>query len=196
MVTSFLTPLIQLIKRPGAAKIPPDSRSHRFVAVIDCILNQNVRDAGAAGSPAINFELLQLCHEHHVGILQMPCPEIAALGFKRARKPGQTIRAALDTELGRKHCAEIARTVADRIASQVAAGDQLLAILGGNPLSPGCAVHIEETGLRPDSGIFIKALQSELGSRGLSPSFRGIRDYAPELLAEDLLWFRQLLTST
>ena len=194
MVTSFLTPLIQRMKRHNAVKTPSDGRSHRFVAVIDCILNQNVRDAGAACSPAMNFELLQLCHEHHVGILQMPCPEIAALGFKRARKPGQTIRAALDTELGRKHCAEIASTVADRIVSQVAAGDQLLAILGGNPLSPGCAVHIEEAGLRAESGIFIKALQTELGRRGLSPSFRGIRDYAPELLTEDLLWFRNLLT--
>ena len=75
-----------------SSALPVDRRSRRFVAVIECILNQNARDLGAACCPAINIELLNLCHEHEVGVMQMPCPEIAALGFKRARAPGQSIR--------------------------------------------------------------------------------------------------------
>ena len=126
-----VTLLKNLIKRARPDR-SPDVRGRRFVAVIDCILNQNARDAGAAQFPAINFELLQLCHEHHVGILQMPCPEIAALGFKRVRPPGQSIRDALDTESGRQRCSEIAMGVADRIEAGLAEGDVLLAVLGGN----------------------------------------------------------------
>ena len=63
-----------------------DCRQRRFVAVIECILDQNVRDRGAASFPAMNQELLQILHEHGIGILQMPCPEIAALGPERSQE--------------------------------------------------------------------------------------------------------------
>ncbi len=194
MASSLHLPLLQRLTAPLRARRPADGRGHRFVAVIDCILNQNVRDAGAAEFPAMNFALLELCHEHAVGILQMPCPEIAALGFPRTRPVGQTIRQALDTENGRRTCAALAVGVAERIAGQLAAGDRLLAILGGNPRSPGCAVHGDGKGVHADSGVFIQELQGELGRRGLTPPFRGIRDARPELLAEDLLWLRQLIS--
>ena len=163
-----------------------DPRSRRFVAVIDCILNQNARDCGAACFPAMNFELLQMCHAHNVGILQMPCPEIAALGFKRARKPGQSIREALDTDAGRRRCAELATEVVDRIDVYLAEGYELLAILGGNPRSPGCAVLNSGEVLLGDSGVFIKELQAELRKRKLTVLFMGLRDHDPELLAQDL----------
>jgi predicted secreted protein len=74
-----------------------DSRSNRLVAVIECIINQNARDAGAAIFPAINWPILSLCNEYNVGLLQMPCPEIGFLGSKRKRQPGQSITDALYT---------------------------------------------------------------------------------------------------
>jgi predicted secreted protein len=172
-----------------------DIRGRRFVAVIDCVLNQNVRDSGAARFPAMNLELIQLCHAHHVGIVQMPCPEIAALGFKRARLPGQSIRDALDTEAGRRRCAALAVEVSERVETCLAAGYELLAILGGNPRSPGCAVHAGDHGLSCDAGVFMQALETELRKRNHAPTFRGIRDHDPELLRQDLQWFRDLLES-
>ena len=184
--------LKQLIKRVVSLRRPGDVRGRRFVAVIDCILNQNARDCGAARFPAMNFELLQLCHEYRVGVLQMPCPEIAALGFKRERNSGQTIRDALDTVQGRRCCADIASAVVDRIGIYRAEGYPLLAILGGNPRSPGCAVHECAEGLRVDSGVFTKALQAELRNRNLEVIFKGIRDHDPELLKQDLQWLREL----
>lgn len=190
---TLLNNRIHLIKLPVRSNRVPDLRSRRFVAVIDCILNQNARDAGAARFPAMNFELLQLCHEHQVGILQMPCPEIAVLGFKRARAPGQTIRNALDTEAGRQRCAEIATQVVDRIEAFRAGGYVLLAVLGGNPQSPGCAVHEGESGLRNDSGVFMKQLQAEFQKRNLDATFKSMRDHDPQLLKEDLQWFRDAL---
>ena len=182
----YLKQAVKRIMSPCRPYRVNDARSYRFVAVIDCILNQNVRDCGAARFPAMNFELLQLCHEHKVGVLQMPCPELAALGFKRARKPGQTIREALDDEAGRRCCAELACSVADRIETYRAEGCQLLAILGGNPRSPGCAVHLGNDGLHADSGVFMQELHEELRRRGMETVFMSIRDHDPELLKKDL----------
>jgi predicted secreted protein len=190
--TTLLKKLFRLTKSPQDGHDVQDGRSRRFVAVIDCVLNQNARDCGAARFPAMNFELLRLCHEHHVGVLQMPCPEIAALGFKRARKPAETIRAALDTAAGRRCCAEIASAVADRIEIYLAQDYKLLAIVGGNPRSPGCAVHDGKDGLLVASGVFMKELQSELRTRNVETLFKGMRDSEPELLEQDLQWLRKV----
>lgn len=173
-----------------------DPRGQRFVAVIECILDQNVRDAGAARFPAMNFEVLKLCHQHHVGILQMPCPEIDALGPERRRPPGQSLRAALETPESQHRCSELAREVTNRIGNRIARGDRLLAIVGGNPRSPGCAVHCSPDGLAPESGVFLKALQVELGRRGREVPFLPMRDGDPRLLADDLEELRRALAAS
>jgi len=180
-----------LLGKPGE---PADPRNRRFVAVIECTLNQNVRDAGAACFPAMNFKLLELCQQHGVGILQMPCPEIAALGSGRQRPPGQSLREALDSENGRFQCHILASETADRIDGYLAQGNELAAVLGGNPRSPGCAVHEAQSGLGADSGVFMKALQAELRRRGHDAPFHGIRDHDPALLREDLMWLKQRLS--
>jgi len=190
-----LKSVIRKIRSGATSAALPDCRGGRFVAVIDCILNQNVRDRGAASFPGMNFELLQLCHEQGVGVMQMPCPEVLALGFERKRPAGTTIRQALDTEAGRRSCSDLAASVAERIQAALAEGSRLLAVLGGNPLSPGCAVHDDERGLLLESGIFMQELQRELRLRGIDVPFRGMRDASPEMLAEDLQWFRNLLTA-
>jgi len=191
----FRKPIATLKGFLGRPEAPPDPRSCRFIAVIECMLNQNARDTGAACFPAMNFEVLRLCHEHNIGLLQMPCPEIAALGFERKRPPGQSLRAALDSAEGRARCHELAVETADRIDAHRARGDDLVAILGGNPRSPGCAVHATPDGLTDDSGVFLKALQAELRRRGNEVPFRGMRDYDARLLEEDLAWLRETLSS-
>ena len=192
-LTIRLKELLKWVKSPPATDLVPDARGRRFVAVIDCIFNQNAHDSGAARFLAMNFKLLELCHEYRVGVLQMPCPEIAALGFKRARKADQAIRDALDTEAGRQRCEKIASEVADRIEIYLAQGYELLAILGGNPKSPGCAVNECKDHSLVNSGVFMTLLQTELRNRNLEPLFKGIRDHDPELLEQDLQWFRDLL---
>jgi hypothetical protein len=177
----------------GVSPQPTDERSRRFVAMIECALNQNARDTGAACFPDMNFPLLELCHRYGVGILQMPCPEVAALGPGRKRPPGQSLRAAMDSEAGRSTCRALAREVSDTIDAYAARGCELVAVLGGNPLSPGCAVHQGEDGLRAESGVFMQALQTELRRRKYDPAFRGMRDYDPEQLREDLAWLQERL---
>jgi len=168
-----------------------DHRSGRLVAVIECILNQNARERGAATYPAINQAILQLCLQYDIGLLQIPCPEMKFLGLRRARPAGTTLRACLDTAAGQHCCQAISRELADRLQDYIQNGYQLLAILGGNPDSPGCAVHHErgqqgKERLADHSGILMLALQAELRKRALEVPFVGIRDYRPELLSDDL----------
>ena len=186
-------PISTLKNLLGRSAASADVRGRRFIAVIDCVLNQNARDAGAACFPAMNFELLQLCQRHGVGVLQMPCPEMAALGPERKRLPGQSLREALASAPGRACCSELAADTADRIEGFLESGCELLVVLGGNPRSPGCAVLQGADGLCSESGIFMQALQEELRRRGREVRFRGIRDHDPELLRHDLVWFQELL---
>ncbi len=182
-----------LMKSKTSNRVRQDCRSGRFVAVIDCILDQNVRDSGAASFPAMNLELLQLCHRYDVGILQMPCPEIFVLGPRRECPPGLGLRDTLDTGQGRCQCAVLANEVADRIETRLTLGSELLAVIGGNPRSPGCAIHNGTDGLRGESGIFMKALQTEMRHRGHDPVFIAMRDSESGFLQEDLALFERLL---
>ena len=171
-----------------ARQAPGDVRGRRFVAVVDCILNQNSRDCGAARCAALDIDLVSLCHTHGVGILQMPCPEIAALGMLRCRPPELSLHAALATPAARGVCTQLASDIADRIETYLDAGYSLLAILGGNPRSPGCAVGAADCRDDDGSGIFIAALRDELRRRQRTVAFRGIRDSNPEWHAADLRW--------
>ncbi|MBN2367122.1 MAG: hypothetical protein JXL67_13210 [Calditrichaeota bacterium] len=190
----MLRSLFNRIRRKIGLSYRKDNRGRRLVAVIECIINQNARDAGAATFPAMDWDVVRLCNQYHVGILQLPCPEIHFLGFDRNRKPGESIRNALDTEAGRESCRKISMEIADRFQTYINQGYQILAILGGNPESPGCAVHIKEGALLANSGVFMKELQDELHKRSIDIPFQGIRDSDPDMLAEDIEWFRKILS--
>jgi len=186
----FKTLYKKLCERIGLTYVN-GNRSRRLVAVIECILNQNARDAGAAKFPAISWPILCLCNEYNVGILQMPCPEISFLGFERKRQPGQSIREVLDTFDGRNCCRKLSIDIVNRIEDYIVQDYELLAILGGNPKSPGCAVHSENGIPLSNSGVFMQELQGELRKRSIEVPFRGIRDYDAEMFAKDIEWVRR-----
>lgn len=190
----FKTLYKKLFERTGFTPIN-DNRSGRLVAVIECIFNQNARDAGAANFPAINGPILDLCNEYNVGIIEMPCPEIRFLGFERKRQSGQSIRDALDTVEGRNCCRKISIDIVDRIEDYTQQGYQLLAILGGNPKSPGCAIHCQDRHLLANSGVFMKELQDEFRKRRIEVPFKGIRDSEPEMFAQDIEWVREIFSA-
>ena len=177
-----------------------DQRSSKFIAAIDCILNQNSRDFGAANYPAMNKAVLQLCMKYDVGILQIPCPEMIFLGLMRKRLQGESIRDVLDTEAGRKCCRNLSINIADRIQDYLENKTRILAVLGGNPESPGCAIHFESSdkdkkSLAIQSGVFMKEFHKELCKRSIEVPFRGIRDYDSELIKTDLEWLEQVFAS-
>lgn len=178
-----MRPLRQLI---GRQKAVADCRGGRLVAVIHCVLDQSVRDHGAASFPDANWAFLDLCRGHGVGVLQMPCPEVHCLGMSRARPAGKSLRAALADPPARAACRRLAGECAELMAAHVAAGHRLIAVVGGNGQSPGCAVHAEASGLGASSGVFMLELADELRARHLSIPFVPLRDAEPPLLSEDL----------
>jgi predicted secreted protein len=162
-------------------------------------LNQNARDFGAANSPAMNKAVLRLCIEHDVGMVQIPCPEMTHLGLLRERKSGQSIRDALDTDAGRETCRDLSVHFVNKIQDYIKNNNRLLAILGGNPESPACAIHLspghlDQPSLTEKSGIFMQELSEQLSKHQIVVPFRAMRDCRPEWLQEDLLWLAQLFT--
>jgi predicted secreted protein len=176
-----------------------DARGRRFIAVIECLLNQNARDRGAASFPAVNAAVLALCAKYGVGLLQIPCPEIRLLGLNRDRPPGMSIRACLEKPEGWQSCREISDEIVVRVRAYLDQGVELLAILGGNPESPGCAVHASATSeqtLDRRSGILMQTLALAMEAASIQVPIRGIRDCRPELLEADLRWLEQRFQAT
>ena len=168
-----------------------------MVFIIECLLNQNARDLGAAVSPAVTREMMDVLADAGIGMVQIPCPEIACLGFERRRPAGQSIRHALEAPKSAACCHHLAVVTVDRIQCYLDQGIEVLAILGGNEQSPGCAVHTAVAGesqLDDRSGVFMRALAVELAQRNLRIEFRGMRDADAKLLSEDLGWLRTRLS--
>jgi predicted secreted protein len=172
----------------GRVRPRGDARGRKVVAVIECHVNQNARDRGAARHPSVTPDLLDLLRRSNAGLLQIPCPEMHSLGLARQRPTRTSLREAMEAPESRARCRELARDVANRIEDYVHNGVEVVAVLGGDVESPGCAVHEGPSGLASRSGIFMQELSAELGSRDLDVPFRGIRESRPETLAEDLRW--------
>lgn len=175
-----------------------DLRSRRIIVVINCILNQNARDFGAAITQGMNTEVMSILAKHGVGVLQMPCPEMTYLGLTRERPAGKTIRDVLDTPSGRECCKNLGVFVVDQIQDYIDNKFRVLAILGGNRESPGCAVRFLENNasnqrLAANSGVFMKELAAEMEKRNVRVPFRGMRDADDRMLSQDLLWLNDLL---
>jgi predicted secreted protein len=172
-----------------------DHRSGRVVAVIECALNQNARDFGAARFPAANNQIVDLLRRYEVGIVQIACPEIACLGLKRSRPSGMSLRAAMETPTSRERCASLAKDTAKRLHEYVNNGVRVIAILGGDTGSPGCAVLEDPcgTGLAENSGLFIKALAVALSEYDVTIPFRGLRDSSVKTLSQDVEWLEAQL---
>jgi len=186
--------IISLIKkcaRGFAGGRPDDVRSRRVVALIECVLNQNARDCGAACSPAINAKVLEVCLRHSIGVIQIPCPEQAVLGLGRVRPDGVSLRDAMSTPAARACCNAIAESIVSRLKQYEQAGQTVVAILGGNPLSPGCATQSASCVVDAE-GLLIVALRASLASYGLEIPILAIRDSDWRLHAQDINRFDRL----
>jgi len=176
-----------------------DKRSMKIVVVINCVLNQNARAPGAAVFPGMNAKVIEVLRKHDVGVLQMPCPEMTCLGLLRSRPEGTSIRDILDTPEGRECCRKLSIFVVDQIEEFLKNNFKVLAILGGDVNSPGCAVHLSKENnyeLEEGSGVFMEELHREISKRNIKIPFRGIRDSDPEKLMEDINWLNRLLSES
>jgi len=176
-----------------------DKRGKRIIAVIHCILNQNSRDFGAATQQGMYTDLVDICARHGIAILQLPCPEMYCLGLARTRPKGYSIRDMLEIPFCRKAIAGISVSIAEQLQEYMESDCEVLAVVGGDVESPGCAVHHTRkrdmlSPLLEKSGIFMQELEKEFHRRGLDIPFVGLRESNPRMLAEDMAWLKTRLT--
>jgi predicted secreted protein len=158
--------------------------------VAHCILNQNAKIDRCARYPGTIRELAEYLIESDIGIVQMPCPELLALGLDR--KAETSVTASVESEDTRvalrmndsgavEICARIAADVVYQVQEYARNGFEVTGILAING-SPTCGV---ETNWREDEevpgpGVFIRCLHDRMQSNRISVPFRGIKAVDPQ----------------
>jgi predicted secreted protein len=172
-----------------------DKRSGRIAIVAHCILNQNSRVLDLAERPGMITEIVGFLMHKKIGILQMPCPELAYAGV--LRQP-QT-KDQYDTAMFRSHCRKIAKEIVDQTQDYAKCGIETEIIIGVDG-SPSCGVNETSKGSSCEnmsknervkgSGILMERLRFALKERKIPIPFYGIRY---ERLSEDLANIEKLL---
>jgi predicted secreted protein len=161
-------------------------RSRKVAVVAHCLLNVNTKVRGLALYPAVHPVVVELL-ARDLGIIQLPCPEIAHLGMRRW---GMT-REQYDVPAFRRSCGELLEPIVDTLAGLTDDGCEIVGIWGVDG-SPSCGVVRTCAGYEggdmdaltgpPEGryvageGVFIEVLRSLLAERGLSPAFHAIAE--------------------
>ncbi|MFH1436996.1 MAG: CD3072 family TudS-related putative desulfidase [Pseudomonadota bacterium] len=155
-----------------------DKRSRTVVFAAHCLLNQNAKVEGLAGSPGMLEPLVELLAGEGAGVIQMPCPEVACLG--PGRPPGTDTREQYDSPQYRETCRRIASQMTELMSSYAKNGYTISCILGVEG-SPSCSVArapvLDGRGKRvlvPGKGIFIEELAYAMDKEGLDVPVIGI----------------------
>lgn len=178
-----------------------DARSGRVAIVAHCILNQNSVVLGLAREAAAVRPLVDILLDFNLGILQLPCPELAYGGLRRFWQS----REQYDTPLFRAHCRRLAREVAEAAAVYAREG-MVIPIVIGIAGSPSCGA--EETSSSewmgnpaeaakpsqrvPGMGVFMEELTLALREEEIEPMFI---DYDRKRAAESIERIRRILMS-
>ena len=144
-------------------KMWTDKRSGKIAIVAHCLLNQNSRAQGLAKKPnTIIKEVINFLMRNNIGIIQMPCPEIAYAGVLREPRT----KNEYNTSLFRKLCRKIANDTFHTIKKYNSHGIKTVFILGVEG-SPSCGVN-------EVSGILIEELKILLTENQLTIPIYGI----------------------
>ena len=168
-----------------------DGRSKRVILAAHCIMNQNARHVDCADFPAVMKPLLAALQEEELGIIQMPCPELMALGLGRDRDvpPLDTIREALELPGAGERLNPLIDQVIYQIKEYLFQGFDVVGILGKNG-SPACGVETTSfpAGQGPGEGVFIQHLKNRLETEGLNIPLKGVDDHRQE---ESIRWVQK-----
>lgn len=152
-------------------------KNGKIALIAHCILNQNSRAEGLAEKSSILTEIIEFLAHNKIGVIQMPCPEVAYAGVLRQPKTKEQYN---NTEF-RRLCKKIAKEVTSQAKQYEAHGIKLKLVLGVNG-SPSCSVD--------NAGIFIEALRSALNKNAIHAPFYNIHH---KTLAKDLSKLREIV---
>ena len=167
-----------------------DARSKTILFVAHCILNQNSISDGTAAYPGSINEIMQVLHMSHVGIVQMPCPELLCLGLDRGNSNGSDspilkentrIRMIMSQRSAKGKISQLVQHVIFQILEYRKYDFNIRGIVGINR-SPSCGV---ETRSKNDQevegeGVFIEALSNELKKNKINVKMVGIKAFEPK----------------
>ena len=148
--------------------------------VAHCILNQNSIVAGLAREAAAERAVINTLLDYDLGILQLPCPEVAYGGLRRFWQSKEQY----DTPLYRAHCRRLAQEVSE-VVSVYAREGMLIPVVIGIAGSPSCGTEetnssgwmgnpaeaTEPSRRVPGMGIFMEELMLALRTKGIEPVF-------------------------
>jgi len=140
-----------------------DKRSGKITLIAHCILNQNSRALALAERSSVITEIVEFLTRNEIGIIQMPCPELAYAGVLRQPQTQDQY----DNVTFRRLCREMAKEVANQIQEYDKCGIKLKVVIGVDG-SPSCGVK--------DSGILMKELHLALDKRRISVPFYGVHN--------------------
>ena len=149
-----------------------DARSKKVIFVAHCIINMNSRCNGAGIAPSAMEQIPEFLLKHHIGIVQMPCPEFECLGLgkKKNNKKQQT------TPANRKYLKSYAQDVVYQVKQYRKQNFKVLGVLGIN-CSPCCGVDCHhEDGIKPGKGAFMEELTDALDEAGLEMPVIGVQN--------------------
>jgi len=161
-----------------------DRRSKRVVIVAHCLLNQNSISDGTADFPSQYTELMDLIVANQVGLIQLPCPEIACLGLDRNDMQGgkrsllmeNTRIRDLMSKTGSVILQDKAEEVATLIQEYRSYSFKVLGLIGVNR-SPSCGVETTTKDNKEvkGQGIFIEMISEACHRRGLDVRMIGVK---------------------
>ena len=171
-----------------------DARSKAILFVAHCILNQNSISDGTAAYPGAINEIMQLLHMSHVGIVQMPCPELLCLGLDRGNSNGSNspileentrIRIMMNKKSAKGKISQLVQHLIFQMLEYRKYDFNIRGIVGVNR-SPSCGV--ETTSKKNQEvkgpGVFIDALRHELNKHNMNVRMVGIKAFEPKKAVE------------
>ncbi|MBU4556254.1 MAG: hypothetical protein KJ747_05230 [Actinobacteria bacterium] len=160
--------------------MPVDTRGRKIAIVCHCLLNANSKVEGLAKYAGVHPLVARLANEG-IGIIQMPCAEMTALGMRRW---GQT-REQYESVPFVEHCTALARDTLAQVEEYQRCGYQIVGLVGVDG-SPTCGVAhsavgdwggeyepeawaetLRDTGRAPKPGVHMELLMELLEPLGV-----------------------------
>lgn len=112
------------------------NRNKKIVLIMHCILNGNSKVEGLANYEGSMKEIINLFIDAGVGIIQLPCPEMAMYGIKR----WEHVKEQFDTLTYREKCRELIIHTVQQLVDYDKNGYSIVCLVGLDG-SPSCGVN-------------------------------------------------------
>lgn len=120
--------------------LPVDARGRKVAVVCHCLINANAKVEGLSLYEGVH-PIIERLSSAGIGVIQMPCAEMTALGMKRW---GQT-REQYESVAFTNHCRALAQQTAEQVREFHRCGYEIVGVIGVDG-SPTCGVKHTATG--------------------------------------------------